>query len=850
MGIQGLLQFVKEASEPIHIKKYKGQTVALDMYCWLHKGAFACADKLAKGEPTDQYVGYCIKFVEMLVSYGIKPVLVFDGCTLPSKKEVEKARRLRRQANLQKGKQLLREGKSVEARECFTRCVNITPAMAHEVIKATRTKGMDCIVAPYEADAQLAYLNKIGIAQAVITEDSDLLAFGCKKVVLKVDKSGNGIEIDQARFGKCKQLGDVFTEEKFRYMCILSGCDYLASIHGIGLAKACKLLRLANNPDIITVIKKMGQYLKTNVTVTEEYIDGFIRANNTFLYQLVFDPLKRKLVPLNAYSDGVDPGTLDYAGHHFGDEKALHIALGNIDVNTSETLDDYNPHTCQLPARRSRGWNDTENNKQKVSHMLSIWSKEYRPCGNQLLVPKAQITPEKPCTRGIEKVINIKRLKLPNRAMTAKRPREGEGLSDGDLLSQYSFPNSKKRKEAAEKHPSPQSRLEEEESSSADHTVSNESPRPHSKVRNRFATLLQRRNEDSGAVFVPGTRSRFFCSPKVACVSNQKNGASDQKIGDNATEGGKDLNSISSCNSEKNDSSVTSISRNECEQEEQLPELLNASPNTNTTLRDFHSVTRKSLSAFSWSGDLREKSRTPSSAASISVLQQFCRKVAFSTVSKCNDSKAMAKSDQSAIQHQQNLPEQSEEPMDDDSEIVTSPRSPLGISSSLGSSCSGFECSGSSQKSRSSDLDETGDDAASRGQISSPGTLPELSEKTIITVKHWVPGLHKLSPGSLRKSAKLNLPGPAKASGLNKMSLSLQKRKSAPNNENKPELQATIHDLWQKFGFKGESKKLQSSQKSDPMTPIEDNLQVLTPETDQSILLRPECSSVQRAIEW
>lgn len=50
---------------------------------------------------------------------------------------------------------------------------------------------MDCLVAPYEADAQLAFLNKSGIAQAVITEDSDLLAFGCKKVkrVEKTDRN-------------------------------------------------------------------------------------------------------------------------------------------------------------------------------------------------------------------------------------------------------------------------------------------------------------------------------------------------------------------------------------------------------------------------------------------------------------------------------------------------------------------------------------------------------------------------------------------------------------------------------------------------------------------------------------
>ena len=41
---------------------------------------------------------------------------------------------------------------------------------------------MDCIVAPYEADAQLGYLMKAGIVQAIISEDSDLLVYGCQKV--------------------------------------------------------------------------------------------------------------------------------------------------------------------------------------------------------------------------------------------------------------------------------------------------------------------------------------------------------------------------------------------------------------------------------------------------------------------------------------------------------------------------------------------------------------------------------------------------------------------------------------------------------------------------------------------
>ena len=50
------------------------------------------------------------------------------------------------------------------------------------IFQECRKKGVDCIVAPYEADAQLAYLMKTGIAQAIISEDSDLLVYGCKKV--------------------------------------------------------------------------------------------------------------------------------------------------------------------------------------------------------------------------------------------------------------------------------------------------------------------------------------------------------------------------------------------------------------------------------------------------------------------------------------------------------------------------------------------------------------------------------------------------------------------------------------------------------------------------------------------
>ena len=62
-----------------------GQTFAIDVYCFLHKGAFGCAEQLVQGKPTDGYIKYVMKYVNLLLYHDIKPILVFDGRNLPSK---------------------------------------------------------------------------------------------------------------------------------------------------------------------------------------------------------------------------------------------------------------------------------------------------------------------------------------------------------------------------------------------------------------------------------------------------------------------------------------------------------------------------------------------------------------------------------------------------------------------------------------------------------------------------------------------------------------------------------------------------------------------------------------------
>ena len=48
--------------------------------------------------------------------------------------------------------------------------------------QALKERGVEFVVAPYEADAQLAYLARSGAVHAVLTEDSDMLPYGCPRV--------------------------------------------------------------------------------------------------------------------------------------------------------------------------------------------------------------------------------------------------------------------------------------------------------------------------------------------------------------------------------------------------------------------------------------------------------------------------------------------------------------------------------------------------------------------------------------------------------------------------------------------------------------------------------------------
>ena len=139
MGIQGLLPLLKPIQKQRHLSELAGQTIAVDGYVWLHRGAYACATELVLNKPTTKYVDFSMHRVRLLKHYNIRLIIVFDGGPLPAKLDTEREREKKRSENLEKAKKFASMGRHSQAREFYVKCLDVTPQMAYQLIKVSKS---------------------------------------------------------------------------------------------------------------------------------------------------------------------------------------------------------------------------------------------------------------------------------------------------------------------------------------------------------------------------------------------------------------------------------------------------------------------------------------------------------------------------------------------------------------------------------------------------------------------------------------------------------------------------------------------------------------------------------------
>lgn len=262
--------------------------------------------------------------------------MVFDGAPLQAKRGTEDERAKSRADALIKAREFETSGNKMAAQALYAKAVDVTPEMAFEVSEALKPLGVQVLVAPYEADAQLGYLSRNGFVDAIISEDSDLLVYGCKRVLYKLDfKTERGQEISLSRVSECSLFARL-TSETFLLASVIAGCDYVPSLACVGLTTA---LKLAAKAEAI-----LGAYAKGGIdsdwfldrllmlirlsgideaSIGEDFVSNVQRAIRTFKHQTVFCPTKRCLVHLSPIEEWDD---ISFLGEFFDDTTASLVA--------------------------------------------------------------------------------------------------------------------------------------------------------------------------------------------------------------------------------------------------------------------------------------------------------------------------------------------------------------------------------------------------------------------------------------------------------------------------------------------------------------------------------------------
>jgi DNA excision repair protein ERCC-5 len=125
-----------------------------------------------------------------------------------------------------------------------------------------------------EAEAQCAYLNDMGLVDAVVTEDSDAFLFGAKTVYRNIFADGNFAEkYDSA----CVESELGIGREHLIQLALLLGSDYTVGVRGVGIVNAMEILEAFPGVDGLAEFKAWAG----GVTLSEEEPDEAAMGGRT-----------------------------------------------------------------------------------------------------------------------------------------------------------------------------------------------------------------------------------------------------------------------------------------------------------------------------------------------------------------------------------------------------------------------------------------------------------------------------------------------------------------------------------------------------------------------------------------
>lgn len=198
------------------------------------------------------------------------------------------------------------------------------------------------LVSPFEVDSQLSYLSMTGQTDYILTDDSDVLVFGCCRAIIRLsmtDGCGKLIEKSADLWKKPDSGTNVHvkddwpicvSETDFVLSCLLAGSDYFPGAKGVGLKTAARFFDQFKT--LSKVIEQIG--IKDCQALTQAFEDRLYMAYVAYRYARVWCPVDRAIVYIR---DPKIPLDTDMLG--FLEDKSLKMNLSEFTEYSKKSFD-------------------------------------------------------------------------------------------------------------------------------------------------------------------------------------------------------------------------------------------------------------------------------------------------------------------------------------------------------------------------------------------------------------------------------------------------------------------------------------------------------------------------------
>jgi 5'-3' exonuclease len=228
MGIRHLNRMIAircnhDAIKKTHLSEFAGKQIAIDTSIYLYR--FIGEDKLLE---------HFYLLISLFRHYEIMPLFVFDGTAPQEKQELLKERRENKHRAEEKYKEIEKQLTTMEDRDdrqdlelelvkLKKDFVRVKDTDINKIKNLLTHCGASYIEAPGEADVLCAQLIHTGRVYACLSEDMDLFAYGCSRILRHISLLKHTVLLYDLRT-ILHQLH--MTMDEFRQVLVLSGTDY------------------------------------------------------------------------------------------------------------------------------------------------------------------------------------------------------------------------------------------------------------------------------------------------------------------------------------------------------------------------------------------------------------------------------------------------------------------------------------------------------------------------------------------------------------------------------------------------------------------------------------------------